>query len=318
MPKNRTEEVLARADSIIGDFISDGGYLNEEQANTFIDEIQEQPTILNECRVEPMASHTKNIDAIGFDQRILRAARNSYTDPTAGEDEGNANERILTKAERSAVAQRQVQLISKEIIAEVHLHQEVLEDNIERAGLEARIMRLITERVSLDLEEWILRADTLSGDPYLALTDGALKRAVTNVVDNMGAGITPNMFRDAQLAMPQRYMTNVAALRTYVTTADDIRYRSNVAARATGYGDSALQSNGELVAFGVPVRKAMLMPASTALFTFPQNIIFGIHRRIQIETERLKRARTLAIIVSMRVDMNYEDERAVVKIVNIN
>jgi hypothetical protein len=76
----------------------------------------------------------------------------------------------------------------KEVIAEVHLHYEVLEDNLERGNLESHIMRLIAERASLDLEEWMLSADTGSGDAYLALTDGIIKRSTSNVVDKNSSG----------------------------------------------------------------------------------------------------------------------------------
>jgi HK97 family phage major capsid protein len=318
MSRKRTDEVLARADLIIGDLSGSGGYLNPEQADRFIDEIQEQPTVLAEARVVRMNSHTRNIDAIGFDSRIMKAANNSDTGATGGAADDGSNDRHLAAADRSKTTQRQVQLISKEVMAEVHLHQEVLEDNIERGNLESHIMTLIVQRAALDLEEWALNADDGSGDPYLALTNGYVKLAVSNVVDNLNAGITPNMFRDAQLAMPQKYMRNVGAMRTWTTTADEIRYRSNVAARATGFGDSSLQTFAELTAFGVPIRKATQMPANTALFTLPQNLLFGIHRDIQVETERDIRARSLVVVLSTRVDCQFEDENAVVKVININ
>lgn len=323
MTRKKTEEVLARADLAINDLSTEGGYLNPEQSDQFIDEVQEQPTVLQEARVIRMNSHTRNIDFIGFDQRIMKAAVNGYNGapnvgaPGAG-DAPATNDRHLARADRSRTVQRQVQLISKEVMAEVHLHQSVLEDNIEGGNLESHIMRLITEKAAEDLEEWALNADTASGDDYLALGDGYMKRAVSNVVDNLNAGLTPNTFRDAQLALPQRYLRNVGAMRTWVTTADEVRYRSNVAQRATGYGDSSLQNFDDIRAYGVPIRKAMKMPTNQALFTFPQNLLFGIHRDIQVETDRDIRARTMIIVLSTRIDVNFADENAVVKVININ
>lgn len=319
--RKKTEQVIARADLLIGDLQTEGGYLNPEQSDRFIDEVQEQPTVLAEARVIRMNSHTRQIDFIGFDQRIMKAAASSLTGATLGAPgagDAGFNDRHLPRADRSRTVNRQVELVSKEVMAEVHLHQSVLEDNIERGNLESHIMSLITERAALDLEEWALNADTASGDDYLALTEGYVKLATSNVVDNLNAGLTPNTFRDAQLALPQRYLRNVGAMRTWVTTGDEVRYRSNVAARATGFGDSSLQNFDEIRAYGVPIRKATQMPVNTALFTFPQNLLFGIHRNIQIETERDIRARTLVIVLSTRVDVQYADERAVVKIININ
>ena len=43
-------------------------------------------------------------------------------------------------------------------------------------GIVDTIMTLIAERVAIDLEELAIRGDTTDSDPYLALTDGYLKR----------------------------------------------------------------------------------------------------------------------------------------------
>lgn len=318
MTINRTQEVLARADLVISDLTTYGGILNEAQADAFIDEVMEVPTILSEARVVRMRSHTQNIDAIGFADRIMKAAKNSYNTGTSGHKDDGTNDRYLAAADRSKPVTRQVQLISKEVMGEVHLHQETLEDNIERGRLETHIMRLIAAQAALDLEDWAINADQGSLDPYLALGDGYVKRATTNVVDVMNAGISPNVFRDAQLAMPQKYLNNVSALRTWLTVQDDIRYRSVVSQRATGHGDAALQGQPEITPFGIPTRKVHKMPANTALFTHPQNLLFGIYREISVETERDIRARTLIVVLHTRIDAQYETEEAVVKITNIN
>jgi len=313
MTIKRVQQVLERADITVGDLTSDGGLLLPQQSDQFIDEVQEQPTMLSQVRLIRMNSPTARINKIGFDQRIMKAASQTGQ----AEDDGS-NARILPKADRSKVITRQIELVSKEVMAEVHIPYEVLEDNIERGNFETHVLRLIAERAAQDLEEWMITADLLSGDAYLALNDGLLVSATSNVVDNLNAGLTPDTFRDAQLAMPQRYLRNLANMRNFVTVQDAIRYRSNIAARATGYGDSALQGSGTLNAYGAPVEQTPFMAANTALFTFPQNIAFGIHRDIMVETERNIRSRELVIVLSTRVDVKYEDEEAVVKITNIN
>ena len=202
-------------------------------------------------------------------------------------------------------------------MAEIHLTYEQLEDNIERGDFEQHVMRLIAQQAATDLEEWALQADTGSGDAYLALNDGLLKSATSHVVDNASAGISPDLFENGLLNMPQKYLRQLSGLRQFVTVQDEIKYRANVAKRATGYGDSALQSDGSLVAYGVPVESAPLMPASTGLFTFPKNIIFGIQRNIQMEAEKDIRSRQIIIVVTARVDCKYDLEDAVVKYTNI-
>lgn len=311
-----------RADLAIGQLQANGGYLLPEQSNQFIDFVLDEPTILRNVRQVRMNSPTVRINRLGFGNRILVAGRNSTTDnsgPYASEQDGGADTtpRATRVADRAAPQTTQIEMTSREVVAEVRIPYEVLEDNIEGQSFEGHVMRLIAERVALDLEEWALTADTASGDAFLALDDGWLVRMTTNVVDNLSAGISPDLFETGLLTMPQQYLRNLGVLRHWVTVQDEIRYRANVARRATGYGDSSLTQNNDLVAYGVPVDKAPLMPAATGFFTFPQNLLFGIQRDILVETDKDITAREIIIVVSTRVAVQIDDEPATVKYINI-
>ena len=61
-----------------------------------------------------------------------------------------------------------------------------------------------------------------------------------------------------------------------------------------------------------------LMPDDKAIFTWPKNIIFGVQRQIMIETDRDIRARVLIIVLTMRLDVKFEEEDSVVKIDGLN
>jgi HK97 family phage major capsid protein len=311
----KVKEVLERADISVGELLSTGGLLQPEQAERFIDEVEEQPTMMGLVRVVRMNSHTYKIDKIGFDQRILKAAPQG-TSPFQQDD--GSNNRNLPAADRSRVTTRQIELVAKEVMAEIHIPYDVLEDNLERGNFDSHVLTLMARRASQDLEEFMISADTASLDSYLALTDGILKLATTNTVDNLAAGMSPDTFRDAMLAMPQRYLRQVGQMKHFTTVQDEIRYRSLVAQRTTGFGDSALTTGASISAHGVPITPSPFMAANVALFTFPQNIVFGIHRDILIETERDIRARELVIVMSTRVDVQVEDEEALVKIINVN
>jgi HK97 family phage major capsid protein len=191
MPTNQS--IVEKADLAVSDLVSDGGYLNPIQANTFIRMLIEQPTMLNDIRVVPMNAPTMEINKIGFATRILRVAPASGT--------------ALAASQRSKPTTDKVTLTTKEIIAEVHIPYDVLEDNIERMGLEDTIMQMITERASLDLEELIIQGDTDSSDAYLALCDGTLAQATSHVVDyGSGQSITRAIFKAVTKAMPNKYM----------------------------------------------------------------------------------------------------------------
>lgn len=314
MTQHKAEALIKRADFAISDLTTDGGMLSPEQGDAFIDMVQDTPTILSQARVINMNAPSRKVNRLGFGSRIMRAAPQGSS--PFHEDDGT-NDRYLAAADRSKPTTSQIELNTKEVMAEIHLPYEVLEDNIEGMSFEDHLMRLIADRAALDMEEWALDADTASGDAYLALTDGLLKTATSNVVDNLSAGISPDVFEAGLLAMPQQYLRDLSNLRAFIPVAEEIKYRANVAKRATGYGDSSLTQNNQLVAYGVPVEKAPLMAASTGLLTFPQNILFGIQRQIQIETERDIRGRQIIIVLTARIDCVWDDELAVVKFTNL-
>lgn len=306
-----SKEITKRLDFALSD-MSSSGLLNPEQFNEFIDVIESEPTILSQVRTVRMRSPKMQIDRLNFGSRIMKVASQA-----GGANDDGSNDRHLTEANRSKPQTAQIELETKEMMCEVHLHDEVLEDNIERGNFEAHIMRQMGAQVARDLEEWLLEGDTGSGDAYLALNDGMLKSATSNVVDVASAQLTPDVIESGLLAMPQQYLRDLGGLRHWVPTQDSIRYRANVAKRATGYGDSALTGTGDLMAYGTPIESAPLMPTGFGIFTFPSNCLWGVQRDLRVETDRDIRARTNIIVMHMRVDFLYDDELAVVKYINI-
>jgi hypothetical protein len=306
----RTEEILAKADLAVSDLISTGGYLNPMQANTFIRMLIDQPTLLNEIRVVPMNAPVMEINKIGFTSRILRVAPASGT--------------ALDAADRSKPVTDKITLTTKEIIAEVHIPYDVLEDNIERGRLEDTIMALIAERASLDLEELLLLGDTTSADAYLALVDGVLAQATSHVVDYSASmpQITKTVFKAGIKAMPNKYLRNRPALRFYTSPDAHVEYIDSLANRETSLGDTRITDRrfypAQEVAYGVPVVPAALMPDENYLFTWPKNLIMGIQRQIMIESDRDIRARVLIVVLTLRVDMLFEEEDSVVKCLGLN
>ena len=295
-----------KADLAVSSLVSNGGYLNPMQANTFIRMMIDQPTILNQIRVVPMNAPTMEINKIGFTSRILKVAPASGT--------------ALAAADRSAPATDKVTLTTKEVIAEVHIPYDVLEDNIERGNLEDTIMALISERASLDLEELIILGDTGSADTYLALANGILAQSTSHVVDYSATAprVTKTIFKAGIKAMPNKYMRNRAAMRFYVSPDAETEYADSLSNRETTLGDGKVVSWTPNYAYGVPVEPAALMPDHSCIFTWPKNVIFGVQRQIMIETDRDIRARTLIVVLTMRLDIKYEEEDSVVKIIGLD
>lgn len=317
------KQLSRRADIRLAE-LSNGGLLLPEQSARMIDYIQDEPTIIKQVRVERMKNPAKNIDRTGFKGRILQAARQ---DPAG---DGSEN-RALQIGERKKMVNSQIQLNTTEFIAEVRIPYEVLEDNIEKGGFEMHTVREMARQIAMDLEELALNGDTASLDPFLKTKDGFLKRMSGNVIDNANAGVSPDLFDQGLLAMPQKYLRNLTQLRHYISMANTIKYRAEVAKRSTGYGDSALTQNIPLYAAGVSIEAAAMLSAAsetswgagdglnkeTGFFTFPKNLIMGIQRDISIESEKLISEREVKFVVTLRCDFQIDDVDACVKYANI-
>lgn len=309
MPKFSNRSIVEKAD-IAAANLSAGGYLNPMQSATFIRMMIDQPTLLNEIRVVPMNSPTMEINKIGFGSRILRKA------PTSGT--------ALAASQRSKPTTDKINLATKEIIAEVHIPYDVLEDNIERGKLEDTLMALISERASLDLEELLLLGGTDAADDYLSLCDGMLVQSTSHIVDYSATmpNVTRAVFKAGIKAMPNKYLRNRPSMRFYVSPDAHVEYIDSIASRETSLGDSKITNKkfypAQEVAFGVPVVPAALMPNSSYIFTFPKNMILGVQRQIMIETDRDIRARVLIVVLTLRIDLQYEEEDSVVKCIGLN
>ncbi len=295
-----SRKIIEKADLAVSQMISDGGYLNEEQSNTFYRTLIDEPTLISRVRTVQMNSPKMNIDSIGFGSRILRAAPSSGT--------------ALASDERVRPAFGQVQLDTEEVIAEVHIPYDALEDSIERGNLENTIMQMLTGRVSLDLEELLINGNTSSADSYLALFDGALALAGHTVDGSSLTAINKEVFKPALQEMPTQYLRNLAAMNFMMSWHNVIEYRDALAGRETGTGDDFYLNRPTVYAFGVPIVPAALMPNDEVLFTYPQNLIFGIQRDIMIETDKDIRARNLIVVLTMRIAIQAEEQNAIVKV----
>jgi hypothetical protein len=305
---NRT--VLEKADLALADLTTGGGLLQPAQAQKFIRILIDESVILKQGTVVPMKSPKQLIEKIRFGGRILRAGSESAA---------------LPAADRSKPDLSQVELDAQLFKAEVRLNNEVLEDSIERGQLRQTIMQLMAEAISRDIDEVIIRGDTTSPDPFLAKLNGILKQATSNIVDAQNQSTNKGIFRDMLKSMPSAFLRNKREMRFFTSVDSEIDYRDSLAERATVVGDKFLEQDEPVAYSGVPVVDVPLFPenlgagnnATNILLTDPKNINIGIWRNIRVETDKLVSEGVLIIVATLRFDVKYAEETAVVKAINV-
>lgn len=305
---NRT--ILEKADLALADLTAGGGLLQPAQAQKFIRILIQESVVLKMSTVVPMRSQKQIIEKIRFGGRILRAG----SEATA-----------LAAGDRSKPDLGSVELDAQLFKAEVRLNNEVLEDSIERGALRQTIMQLMGESISRDMDEVIVQGDTASGDAFLAKLDGILKQVTSNVVDAAGAPTIKSTFRDMLKSMPSEFQRNRKQLR-YMTSVDsEIDYRDSLAERATVVGDKFLEQDAPVAYSGIPIMDVPLFPenlgptndATNILLTDPKNVNIGVWRNIRIETDKDISEGVLIIVATLRFDVKYAEETAVVKAINV-
>jgi HK97 family phage major capsid protein len=307
-------------DLAVSTLTSGGGKLLPDQSDSFYRKVFDRTGIVGDLRHVSMISDTMNINKIGLGSRIIRVAPTG-TAPyiVDGNGETYANNRNLASADRYGPSFEQVQLTVKEYMAEIHLTDDVIENNLERDSVVSTIMDMTAQRLALDIEEVLLTSDTSNGAlaAELKLQDGILKRITTNVVDAQSNPIALSHFASLQSALPTKYLRNMTQMRYYLHNYKELAWRQALASRGTGLGDLTLATGGPVPALGVALQTVPLMPQSTILFTDPKNIIVGLQRDMRLETERFPRSRMTAFIFTVKFGVQLEQEDATAKLINL-
>lgn len=300
---NRT--ILEKADLALADLLS-GGELVPAQAQRFIRLLIKESVVLGMSTVRPMKSKKVLVEKIRFGNRILRAGTSATPLPA-----GDRQKPDLSK----------VELDAKLMKGQIDLNDEVLEDNIEQGTLRQTVMELMGEAISRDLDEILVNGDTGSADPFLALFDGMLAAATSNVV--LG-GVNPIGTDDLKAmikAMPTEFIRNKKRLRFLTSIDAETDLRDSYSNRATVAGDRFLQEDAPIMYSGIPIESVPLFPENLGVGTNetnivlldPKNLMVGVWRRIRVETDKDIEAGVLKIVASLRMDFKYVEETAVVK-----
>jgi hypothetical protein len=312
METNRT--ILEKAAMALADIAGQNGILQTAQAQRFIRLLVQESKVMGLATVTPLRAPKQLVNKTRFTSRVLRPGQ-----------EGTA----LADGDRSKPTMTFVEHDAQLVKAEIRITDEVLEDNIEGDQLRQTIMSTLAERIATDMDELLVQGDVTSLDPFLALFDGLLAGATTNVVNAADVTLHKGILRDMLKTMPSEWLRNKGAMRFLTSVDAELDYRDSLSDRMTGLGDMALAAVGSETAVvgysGTPVLDIPLFPENIGtsshctdiILTDPKNIDVGIWRKLKIETDKDISAGVLVVVCTMRFDMVYQEELAVVKAINV-
>lgn len=306
-----------------------GGILSPEQSNTFIDYMWEATVLGSQVRTVRMRSTEVEIDKVAVGERLMRVA-------TEATDDGVNAGATFTK----------ISLTTKKLRLDFELSTESLEDNLEGDALEDHIARLMATQAGNDLEDVAINGDTtLTGDPLLKAFNGwrALALAGAHVVDHAGGALNRAAFNKALKAMPRKYMQRRNGLKFFVgsnliqdylfSITEDPNYSLTIGTQIVTSGNVRTEGPAGFTggfAFGVPYQEVPLFDETLdgdysgahgdhgeLWLTFPQNMLWGVHREIQVYREFKPKKDTIEYTMYTRVGTQIENKDAFVVVKNV-
>jgi HK97 family phage major capsid protein len=308
MEPNRS--IMTKADMQIADLIADGGYLQEEQATAFVVNLIKAAVMLPMITVQPLRSHTKIIDKVGLNGRVLRPGTSGHAVPPG---------------DRAKPVTAHTTLETRLMKGEIRLNDEVLEDQIEGGQFKTTVMNMMSDQVALDMDELAVNGDTTSADPFLAQFDGMLVGAGVHTVNAGTVPLSKSHLKAAINSMPSQYNRNRAAQRFLTSERAENDYRDYLADRATVLGDTMIQQDSPVRYGNRPILPIPMFPdnlggghnCTNVLLCDPKNAVWGVWRRVRVETDRDITTGEWVMVVTLRAGFKWQETDAVVKILNV-
>lgn len=256
-----SNEELVRKATITTEAIISNGKMNPEQADRFIDFVFDESILPSVARIARFNAEEMEIDKLGVGKRVS-VPKEEARDPGV----------------RRGVTATQVKLKPVEVMVPFEIGDIFREINLEGENVEEHIIQMFARQTNNDAEELYIHGDTggymaleldlLDGgsptqyveDSFLKLIDGFIEKAEAgNVVDLGGANVSSNTFSRMLNAMPTKFKKQRNRLRWLVSVELEQNWRERLSTRATGMGDSALNSDTPIMPYGIPMIPIPLM-----------------------------------------------------------
>lgn len=301
---------------------TNGGVLNPEQARRFIDYVWDATVLAKDGRRVTMRANTMEIEKVNVGERVIRAA--------AQADDAYTN---------AGATFSKVELTTKKIRLDWEVSTESLEDNIEGAALEDRLVRLMTNAFGNDIEDLAINGDGATAS-FLSIMSGFIKQTrgtVGNAAHELSATISDNNYtttvmQNLLLAMPRKYRALKQNLKFYAGTdafAGIVRNNGTLAdAISSAFADriGSTQANRQEFldggaqtlgnsrttrVLGVDVLEVPYYPDGYVDLTFPDNRVWGFQRDITVNREYKPKKDTVEYTVFVRFGIAWEELDAV-------
>ena len=247
---------------------SSGAQLSPEQFADFMQQVQEQSTVLQQANMIPVNAESGKLPMVSVGSRLLRAVSEGNS---TGKNSINSGD-ISYATSKVSLPWEQTWEANNEIIA----------------NPEAKVRQLFIQQFGVDLEILASVGDTSSADAFESIEDGWLTRAdarlaTGNQVDHQTAAINKALFNDMVTAMPQRFREQQTPV---IITSDPQKqaYKNYLTDRSTGAGDAMLMTGDEPTPYGYNILTPLGWPDDRAMFTSMENLLYIVQDDMRVKS----------------------------------
>ena len=296
-----------------------GGVMPRDLFDTFYQRIQESAELLAMVRTETLGRQQMAIPKIGVGERLMQAQADGDGIDTFEEADTGAVEMDVVKT-----------------VIPFKLSNEAVEDTVD--DIEEVLLSKFETQFAADAQDLGINGDEESDDPFEQINDGWLEIAqgadaesdrlegdtmpVYSHADGEGEPQTvdTSLFNNAIQTVQQKYLRTDPV---FIMSRRNVQqYKQSLTDRDTGLGDAVLFGDSDLTPFGYDVIGVANFPDDQALFTAPENLVWGIRRDVEIDVvdstdDTLEEDLFAKYVVRARHDYQIEDLQAGVYIEDI-
>ena len=303
-------EILAKADFQLSDLRTDGGALSESKANQFIQRATVGVPLLEAARTTSQKAIIDKVPKI----RLIGPIMHRSTDGEA-----------LAVDDRSKPVTSEVEITTTEFKAEIDITDGTLLENVQGNTFLNLVEQMAPNQIGIDTQNIMIKGDTTSTTFDFAAFDGCRELVTSHTVDCSGAALSEDKMFEAIDAIPEEFSGMLDNYVFAMARRVQLLYQKELYSRDGAFGALMLQQRDGVPIGGVkfkvipgwPATLGMTANRSDMLLVDWKNFIISYWRTITFERERMPRAGKTALIFTLRVGCQYEEEEAVVKLEDI-
>ena len=249
-----------------------GGVLPRDLFQQFYQAVQDTATMLENARTEDLPRQKMALPKISVGERQRRGANEGEGD--AGNAEVNTN-KVDMDVEKATVS--------------YDLTREAVDDTVD--NVDEIILDMLARQFAIDTQDLAINGDEAAADAFVNQNDGWIKiltnATSVNTYDHTDGGtaqpVNTSLFNQSILAMPNKYLRSGRTNPRFYMNLDQLQnYHNDLATRNDPLGAAVLMGDDEATPFDYDVVGVANWPKDTAVFTHPDNFIYGLYDDVEI------------------------------------